>query len=125
MGLDLFGLAIKDFIRSQRIQGAMPMDCVVPRYKPCTEGPCFIERTKAFWVRYPAFEGRKQALNKGVIIADMRATSSDPDFELPKHVHQVRLLHRASVVGVNGQKARIGNPMANRIGQNIPVLAGT
>ena len=120
LGLDKFSLAVKYLIRGQQIQGAMPMAGVVPRYEPRTECPRFIQRTEAFRIRYPALEGREQAFDKGIVVADMRAASGDPDFELLKHFHQIRLLHRTSVIRVDGQKRGIRNPGFNRIGQDIP-----
>jgi hypothetical protein len=120
MGLDLCGSAVEDLIGSQQIQGAMPVAGVVPRYEPRTKSPGFIQRSKAFRIRNPALEGREQAFDKGVVVADMRTASSDPNLELPKHVHQVCLFHGTSVIGVDGQKGRVRDPMPNGIGQDIP-----
>src|SRR5438445_4304693 len=120
LGLDSLRLIVEYLVRSQRVEGAMPMAGVVPRYKPRTERPRFIQRAEAFRIRDPALECREQAFDKGIVVADMRATSGDSDLELVKHFHQVRLFHRASVVGMNGQKRRIRNPMSDCIGQYIP-----
>ena len=120
VGLDPFCEAIEDLIGGQQIQGAMPMAGVVPGYKPGTEGPRFVQRPKAFRIRKTALEGREQAFDKGIVVADMRTAASHTDFQLIKHVHQIRMLHGTAVIGVKGQKRGIRHPMRYRIGQHIP-----
>jgi len=71
IGLDFFRISIENFIRGQQVQVTVQRDGVVPRNECRTKGPDFIQRCKAFKIRNPALEGREQAFDEGIVVADM------------------------------------------------------
>src|ERR1019366_4644078 len=78
-----------------------------------------VQGTEVLRERRPSLEGRKQAFDEGVVIADMRAAVGVADLESFEESRESGRSHGASVVGMDPQFARVRDTLADDLGKQI------
>ena len=76
---------------------------VVPLHESGAKRPRLVQVSEELRILRARLEGGEQALDERVVVAHVGPAARDLDLKLAQHLHQLLVLHRATVVRMDGQ----------------------
>jgi len=118
-GLDFRPLPLVHLVRRQVVQSAMHMLPVVPGHESVHIGSGLVQGAEVLRERRSPLEGRKQAFDEGVVVADMGSAVGVADLEPFEESRESGRSHGASVVGMDPQFCRVRHSLGDDLGEQI------
>lgn len=118
-GLDYRSRPLVHLVGSEVVQLAVHVLSVVPGHEGVHVGSGLLDVPEVLRKRRPPLEGREQALDEGVVVADVGPAVGVADLEAFEIAREAGRSHGASVVGMDPQSARVRDPLGDDPGEQI------
>lgn len=117
--LDFCPLPLVHLVGREVVELAVHVPFIVPPHEGVHVGSGLMDVPEVLRERSPPLEGREQAFDEGVVVADVGSAVGVTDLESFEIACEAGCPHWASVVGMDPQLARMRDPLGNDPGKEV------